>query len=182
MYNRSSECSVAPPCTCQTAKYNDPAPMYPSITNNNPCYMQPYSSLRASSFLLSISSLALVFLPPHLDLSASSFCLSSSFFSSGASQHIFTKNIEQLNFLANFAADHWKGSDVRNLCISVMSASVRWCLTPMGLNFAITGGSGAFVVRAAVGARICFRLSSFGRNMRGVCRTDGADEGGLKIM
>jgi hypothetical protein len=52
----------------------------------------------------------------------------------------------------------------------------------MGLNFAITGGSGAFVVRAAVGARICFRLSSFGRNMRGVCRTDGADEGGLKIM
>ncbi len=39
----------------------------------------------------------------------------------------------------------------------------------------------AFVL-AAVAARICLRLSSFGRNFRGVWRTDGADDGALKIM
>lgn len=30
--------------------------------------------------------------------------------------------------------------------------------------------------------RSCFRLSSFGRNLSGVWRTDGAEEGGLKMI
>lgn len=34
----------------------------------------------------------------------------------------------------------------------------------------------------AVDAISCRRLSSFGRNFNGVCRTEGAEEGGLKIM
>lgn len=34
----------------------------------------------------------------------------------------------------------------------------------------------------AVAARRALRLSSFGRNLRGVWRTEGADDGGLKMM
>jgi hypothetical protein len=34
----------------------------------------------------------------------------------------------------------------------------------------------------AVAIRSCRRLSSFGRNLIGVCKTDGAEEGGLKMM
>jgi hypothetical protein len=34
----------------------------------------------------------------------------------------------------------------------------------------------------AVATRSCFRLSSFGRNESGVWRTDGADDGGLKMI
>jgi hypothetical protein len=47
------------------------------------------------------------------------------------------------------------------------------------------GGSGVVCDELsfpAVARRSCRRLSSFGRNLIGVCRTDGADEGGLKMM
>lgn len=40
------------------------------------------------------------------------------------------------------------------------------------------GGAGL----ARVDANSCFRLSSFGRNRSGVWRTDGAEEGGLKMI
>ena len=42
---------------------------------------------------------------------------------------------------------------------------------PTGLNFWITGGRRIVVMagRVAVEAKSCFRLSSFGRNKRGVC-------------
>ena len=48
----------------------------------------------------------------------------------------------------------------------------------------IGGGSLAAVVArlASVAASNCFRLSSFGRNLRGVLNTDGAAEGGLNMM
>ncbi len=38
------------------------------------------------------------------------------------------------------------------------------------------------VCLAAVVANSCRRLSSFGRNFNGVCRTEGADEVGLKMI
>jgi hypothetical protein len=48
----------------------------------------------------------------------------------------------------------------------------------------ISGGKGAFVgvSRVAVAARSCRRGSSFGRNLTGVWRTDGPEDGGLKMM
>ena len=46
----------------------------------------------------------------------------------------------------------------------------------------MTGGSRGSVDAGILDARICFRLSSFGRNIEGVCSTDGAAEGGLKMM
>lgn len=52
----------------------------------------------------------------------------------------------------------------------------------MGLNLAITGGSRVVAVRVASAAKSCFRLSSLGRKIEGVCRTEGADDGGLKTM
>jgi len=170
------------PCTCSSTQYADHADPHQSAIYDSSWQMQPYSSLRASSFLFSLSSYALVFFGPHFALRASVFCLSSSFTSSVASQHILTKKLEQLNFLASFTAVHVKGSALRNLYISAISASVRWCFTPMSLNFAMTGGSREDVVSTPSDARSCFRLSSFGRNMEGVWSTDGADEGGLKIM
>ena len=49
----------------------------------------------------------------------------------------------------------------------------------------VTGGgnrAGAGATFSAVLARSCRRLSSLGRNLKGVIRGDGAEEGGLKTM
>ena len=127
-----------------------------------------YPSRSASSFLFTLSSNALIFLTPHFALPSSTFFFSCSLKSSEASQHIRTKNVEQLNFLASFGAVHVKGSVVRNVYISSISASVRWYLTPIALNFSITGGSRVGFVCASIDANNCFRLSSLGMNIEGV--------------
>ena len=181
LYISTITLKVFPPFTDQVAQSNVVLEVW-LISDCRSQSILIYSALRASSFLFIMSSRALVLLGPHLALNASSLLRSYSFLSFDASQHIFTKNIEQLNFLANLAAVHLNGSWVRKCRISAMSDSLRWCLTPIGLNLEMTGGSRVEGDFAVVAAKSCFRLSSFGRNMEGVWFIDGADDGGLKTM
>lgn len=65
-----------------------------------------YSSRNHNSFRLALSTAAFIFLGPQRALKAAFFASSAAFFSAGASQHIATNIVEQLNLFANLKRDH----------------------------------------------------------------------------
>lgn len=175
-----------------TLQYED----YPGAAGGKGNHIVPswgphlFVSEKASSRLRTRSSLANLLLGPHRALTASNLAISASFFSLLASQHIRTNSELQLNFLASFVRVHCSGSELYNRLISSTSASLRWCLCTNGFGLLTGGGSldpnglRPIVVAEVKGVEVSSwrRLSSLGRKRKGVWRTEGADEGGLKII
>jgi len=148
----------------------------------NPVPSSPLLSyLYHSSFRLALSRAAFLAFGPQRSLTAANLAASRAFFSGGASQHIATNSGEQLNFFANLNLDHKTGFKLLNRFISAASASVRWWRMYPGPSGLRRGGREVFD-EVLVDARSWRRLSSLGRNLRGVWRAEGIEDGGLNIM
>lgn len=153
----------------------------------DPTQSSPRSSM---SFLLTRSSLALVLVGPHLSRMPASLSLCFSWCSLGAWQHIMTNVLLQPNCFDSAITLLVTGSSARRRRISVMSSGLRWCIFGCsGVGRKGSSGGSLFVagddgVREEKSAgRLARRRGSFlGRNLNGVEKIEGSEEGGLKIM
>lgn len=141
------------------------------------------------SFLLTRSSLALVLVGPHRSRMPASLSLCFSWCSLGAWQHIMTNVLLQPNLFDSAMTLFVTGSSARRRRISVMSSGLRWwILGCSGVGRKGSSGGSLFVAgdgdreEKSAGRLARRRGSVFGRNLKGVEKIEGSEEGGLKIM
>lgn len=189
--------SVHSPPSAPACIFIDPAPgRAVSLHDRRAAHNSPLSII---SHLLCLSSNALALRGPHLARTSANASFILTRCSSDDVQHIMTKSLAQPNRVASAVTLFLTGSSARSRRISATSASLRWYRLPAcGLTCGkAVGSTSAPGVVGVVGALYWIvadeenrlagswarrRGSDRGRNLKGVWYTEGAAEGGLKMM